>query len=440
MPIFRHMRYILTLLVFALLAVGVFLGSFVSAHSDGDNSPGALDYDLDLPRTVSPEAAKYIGLKTAETGRKAVRDVLETSGIVMAMPDRTCIAAPRFPGLIRAITKNIGDVVKPGEIIALIESPELVRNALESRKLEVDRQKLLLEAERTKQEELQFEQSLQYFKTQVDTKQKDYDRLVELKKLGQALPPDFAARETLLLHDKNLLQTKVRENELNHALIEDILKHAEATQVLISTLQATNALDVNAKDANVLELKALFAGHVVSRGGSPGQWVQAGQMLLEITDFSVVQVLADLPESLAMRLRERKSDKVGVALAQNTQWHAEGKLRAVAPVLDSRKRTIQVLVEVPNPDGVLMGEMAVNLGLELGEQKQTLVVPRNAVLSDGPVRYVFVESGGQYQKQDIVPGARDDQYVEIKEGLAPGDIVVVEGAAALALMPGKRKN
>jgi membrane fusion protein, heavy metal efflux system len=67
----------------------------------------------------------------------------------------------------------------------------------------------------------------------------------------------------------------------------------------------------------------------------------------------------------------------------------------------------------------------------LREQKEALVVPRSAVVVMGPMHFVFLQNGDKYEKQDINPGIQDDRYVEIKDGLFPGDSVVVQGAYSL---------
>lgn len=432
----RSTGYPFILFIVSVAGVGLFLGSMASAHSGGDGSSS--DFDTMVPRKVSPEAAKFIGLTTAEVARKTIHEVIETVGVVKAMPDRTYLASPRFPGTILKITKNAGDSVKAGDLLAQISSAEVARTEADIQRLTLEREKLLLEREKTREEVLTIEQGLRYFKSQVETTQKEYDRLSELKKSG-APAIDLAAREATLLHDRELLKIKSRELEMSQGMIDLYLNQAESIGKYIFALKSLFLADVSKQDTNVLELKAPFDGVVVSRTGSPGQWIQSGQ-LLEVDDFSVVNVAADLPESLAARIRERKSDKATVSVLSGGSWHGAGTLRSVICAVDPRKRTFQIVVEVPNPDGVLFGEMAVNLCLESSEIKQVLAVPVSAVISEGPARYVFVESGGQYQRQDVVPGAKDNQFIEIKEGLAPGDIVVASGAAALALMPGNGRN
>ena len=113
-----------------------------------------------------------------------------------------------------------------------------------------------------------------------------------------------------------------------------------------------------------------------------------------------------------------------------------GKVRHIAPQLDPVTRTARLIIDVPNPEGVLRSEMWVDLAIVLRQVKEALVIPRRGVVVQGPMHFVFVQNGDQYEKQDILPGVQDDQYVEVKDGLYPGDVVVVEGAYSLTHLRG----
>jgi len=71
----------------------------------------------------------------------------------------------------------------------------------------------------------------------------------------------------------------------------------------------------------------------------------------------------------------------------------------------------------------MFGEVAI----VVGSNTQTIAVPVNAVIEDGPDKFVFVENADLYQKVDVVTGLSDDVYVEIVDGLYPGDVVVTQG-------------
>jgi len=183
---------------------------------------------------------------------------------------------------------------------------------------------------------------------------------------------------------------------------------------------------------NIVRLLAPADGVVVERRARTGHWAAAGETLLAVADYSVVQIEGELPESLIARVVDRTSDKVRVRTPADPRFLAEGHIKFISPVLDEVKRTAHVLIETPNESGTLRDAMFVDLAIVLREEKTAVVVARSSVIQDGPVHFVFVKSGDNvYQKQDIEPGLSNDQVVEVLSGLAPGDVVVTQGAYSL---------
>ena len=76
----------------------------------------------------------------------------------------------------------------------------------------------------------------------------------------------------------------------------------------------------------------------------------------------------------------------------------------------------------------------------LGVNESAVVVPMSAIVKEGPLQYVFVKEGkGEnevFKKRDVATGVRDDRVVEIKQGLVPGDVIVVSGAFSVSQLRG----
>jgi len=227
-------------------------------------------------------------------------------------------------------------------------------------------------------------------------------------------------------------------------------RQAEALRLSRVAMLAIHNIDPQAGTAenpavgSALEIRAEMDGVIVRRDALVGNWVEAGTALLNIADYSSVQIEGELPESLISRVLGRTVDRVRirpVASANGSDPVVEGRVKFIAPELESVKRTAHLVVEATNPNGVLRGEMWVKLSIVLREAASAPAVPRSAVVVDGPVHFVFIETetGTVYQKQDINPGIMDDRFVEIKDGLFPGDNVVVQGAYSLTQLRPKSK-
>lgn len=92
------------------------------------------------------------------------------------------------------------------------------------------------------------------------------------------------------------------------------------------------------------------------------------------------------------------------------------------------RQTLEVVAVVPNEQPKLAPNQAVELEIPLGESTRTVTrVPSNALLRNGQVAWVLVEGDdGELQKRLVQPGQPHEDWVEIQEGLAPGEQVAVD--------------
>ncbi len=401
-------------------------------------------YDLDTPRQVTPETAVHIGLQTAEVDFGAVEDVLQLFGIVRAAPDRHWTISPRTSGKIMEVHVQVGDRVRVGDVLVTMDSPELARNIYEARKLEVEYRKLLVEVARGegRVEQLGVEvenadQTAALTEAELQRAETSGESVVPLNTLAQRRTAAIRARGETRLRAVDL---KVASEELK-GLKQQATALKLSRDALLSIWNVEPAQDGHGEVAdlerselplNVVQLRATADGVVIERSARPGHWAPPGETLLAVADFSIVQIEGEVPESLVARLVDRTSDVVRVRTPADSRFVGAGRVKYISPVLDEIKRTAHVLVEAVNPDGVLRGGTYVELSVVLREEREAVVVPASAVIQDGPVHFVFVKQKDDvYQKQDIAPGLSNDQVVEVLSGLAPGDIVVTQGAYSL---------
>lgn len=434
------MMYLLRKLRFWPLCIALMFPLSTGAH-EGHGGSEIGPYDLDTPRLVSPETAAHIGLQTGEVDFGAVEDVLTLSGIVRAAPDRYWTIATRTAGKILAVRVQVGDRVKQGDLLLEIDSPELARNIYEVRKLESEYQKLLVEIVRSegRVEQLRVEvrnaqKTAEFAEAALQRLEAANDGVIPLNVLGERRAAALKARGEAELKSVDLT-VAVKETEALKNQAEALRLSGHALSALANvepSQQAAVTQPTGDQPFNIVRLLAPADGVVVERRARTGHWAAAGETLLAVADYSVVQIEGELPESLIARVVDRTSDKVRVRTPADPRFLAEGHIKFISPVLDEVKRTAHVLIETPNESGTLRDAMFVDLAIVLREEKTAVVVARSSVIQDGPVHFVFVKSGDNvYQKQDIEPGLSNDQVVEVLSGLAPGDVVVTQGAYSL---------
>ena len=98
----------------------------------------------------------------------------------------------------------------------------------------------------------------------------------------------------------------------------------------------------------------------------------------------------------------------------------------IYPHLNAQTRTARVRIELANPDGLLRPDMYVDAEIDTGSPQPVLTVPESAILDTGSRQAVIVEKGqGRFEPRDVKLGHRGGGYVEVREGVAEGEPVVV---------------
>lgn len=375
-------------------------------------------YDLDTPRQVSPETAAHIGLKTAEIDFGAVEDVLALSGIVRAGPDRHWTISTLTAGKVLTVHVQVGSVVRRGDLLVEIDSPELARLLLDVVRGEGRVQQLRVEAQNANE-------TATLAEAELHRAESAGEGVIPINVVSERRAAAIRARGEAKLKAVDLIVTT---KEIA-ALRQQALRWSRDSVGAQADSGAAELSD--GQPINLLRLVAPADGVVVERNARPGHWAVAGETLLAIADYSVVQIEGELPESLIPRVASRSSDVVRVRIPAQPAFLVAGQIKFISPVLDPVKRTAHVLIDTDNKEGMLRDGMYVDLAIVLREAKTAVVVPTSAVIQSGPMHFVFLKSGDVYKKQDITQGLSNDQVVEVVGGLAPGDIVVTQGAYSL---------
>lgn len=424
----------------AVVAAAVLIPAF--AH-EGHGKTESASWDPNAPKKVSPETALAIGLKTAEVDFGQVEEVMKLTGSVRARPDRLVAVSPRTAGIVRAIRVQPGDSVKKGDALAEIESQELAKNIYELRRLEADYERLLSDAKKSESLVRSLEIEVPATNASADLAEAEAARLtasgeaVSANLLVQRRTEAIKLRADAALKAVALEQAKTDVQSLR-TQSASTLRSVEALRALIPPAQAADGSEVSVDAAHpgLVRFLAPIDGVVVTRAAVVGQGVDAGAKVLTIGDFASVQIEGEVPESLVDALVAAGTPSVRVRRSNDGALVTTGTVRFISPVIDASKRTAHVIIDADNPGGVLRQGMFVELAVLLRHTDSAVVVPASAIVKEGPLQYVFVKDKEFFKKHDVATGARDDQIVEIKLGVAPGDVIAVQGAFSLSQLRG----
>jgi multidrug efflux system membrane fusion protein len=160
-----------------------------------------------------------------------------------------------------------------------------------------------------------------------------------------------------------------------------------------------------------------------------GQLVSQGALLAQVAPTASLVADVDLIGPDVARVRPGM-----LARVRHHAWEGrsfEGRVQRLAPALDPQTRTLRAEVRVDAGEGLLLPGMFVEVAIVVERREEVPVVPREAVTERGGAKVVFMLDGQKVNKQEVVLGLGDDDLVEVRQGLEPGQRIVVRGLETL---------
>jgi cobalt-zinc-cadmium efflux system membrane fusion protein len=313
-----------------------------------------------------------------------VKAALTLAGRITYGEDRFSKISSPLQGRVVEVRAKLGDHVKVGDVLLVIESPEISAAYSE----------FVKEAS-----ELEFAtRAYELAKDLYETK------ALPQKDLKQAENDLIKARAEFRRAKERLLSLRVPAAELNKPLAEQ-------------------------KITSRFEMRSPLAGTIVERNVTPGQSVSGdpNQVLFTVADLNKLQVVADLYE------RDLDLVKVGQVATVTVEAYPgrsfPAVITAVGDVVDPSTRTIKVRALVDNEAQRLKPEMFARLHIDVDDAVPFLAVPREAVLEANGQEFVYVVEGdNRYVKRLVKTATGSRDQVRILEGLRPGERVVTTGA------------
>ena len=329
---------------------------------------------------LSAEEEKAAGIKTEKASLTSAGGEIAVTGTIQPNLDRLAQVGPRVPGRVVRVQASLGDRVAGGQPLAVLDSIEVgeARSALSQ--------------------------------AEADT------RVAEAAfKRAESLRADNIVPEKEYLRAQGDL-------EKSRAAVA-----AARDKVKMLGVGATREGD----GASYFSIAAPFTGTVVEKTAVPGALAEPAKPLFTVADLSTVWIEASVFEKDLPRLVQGAAATVTVAAWPGAP--AKGRLTYISSLMDKETRTVKARVEVPNREGKLRPGMFANVAITVPADAsvKTLLVPEDAVvLMDGKPT-LFVRSDHGFEPKVVTPGERRVGRVEIKDGIKPGEEIVVAGAYEL---------
>ncbi|WP_404384188.1 efflux RND transporter periplasmic adaptor subunit [Caenispirillum salinarum] len=257
-------------------------------------------------------------------------------------------------------------------------------------------------------EEISFEEGGRAEKGQLLVKLDDDSRAAELKR----------AEANLSLSQRNFN----RAEELYRRQNLPVSSRDEALAKLRADEAALELARVNMEKT---ELRAPFSGLLGLRQASVGDYLRAGDAIVNLEDVDPIKVDFRVPEVFAHRLKTGQPIRMKVDAVPGQAF--DGTVYAIDPQVDVQGRSVMLRARVPNTDGPLRPGMFARVTLVLDERPNALVVPEEALIPQGTSQAVYKVVDGMVEAQPVTIGQRRKGIVEVTEGLSEGDTVITAG-------------
>src|SRR4051812_15311762 len=309
----------------------------------------------------------------------------------------TSVLTP-FSGRVTRLIAKPGDQVKRGDPLLEIDSPE----------------QLLPQNDFIAAQAAKRKAASQHNLAQIGEK-----RVRDLHE-GKAAPSkDLQAAEAQLASAENDLRSADTTLEAARARLR-ILGRTDAE---ISKLEHDGIL------SRVTTITAPIGGTIVSRKVGPGQHVKSdsGDVLYMIADLSTMWLKAQIFEQDIAQVRIGQEIEARVSAVPNRIFKA--RINAINSASDLTTRRVVVRSEIDNADGLLKAEMFAMFKISIDDGSASPAVPTDAVIREGDVATVWVETEPMLFKRRVVGiGIQQDGLTQIRSGLDFGELVVARGA------------
>jgi RND family efflux transporter MFP subunit len=362
------------------------------ASSEADDPNHAVAGSGDMPAGV------------ARADRRTISNTLTISGAFKPFQDVEVHA--KVAGYIKVIYVDVGDHVREGQTLAILEVPELAAQLAGAD----------AGARRAMEEIGRAQGDLERAKSTHAAMHSAYTRLNDAAKTQKGL---------------------VAQQELDDSQAKDLEAEAQvssAKSALSAAQQELQVAQANQKQVSALSdytrITAPFAGVITNRYADTGALVAAGTSsstqaipVVRIAQISVLRLVLPIPESIAGQIH--LGDPVRVRV-QALNEDIEGKVSRFADSLDMQTRTMETEIDCHNRDGRLLPGMYTDTQLLLREKKNALTIPLEAVVRTGEDATVLaVNAQNLLEERHVKLGIEDNSRVEVISGLSDGERVVI---------------
>jgi membrane fusion protein, heavy metal efflux system len=353
---------------------------------------------------LSQEALQSSGIESMTAGPALIKALLELPGEIQLDQNRLAHVVPRFAGVVTAVHKNLGDRVRMGEVIAIVDSLELA-----------DAKGQYIESvHRLELAQTSFIREQSLWRSQISPEQ---DYLTSRHALEEAeITKQIAAQKLLALG-------------LSHADLATLSIEPEGPVRLHRP-----RTPFREQMLTHYEIRAPLDGVVIEKHLVLGEAIKEDTAIFMIADLSTVWgEFSVYPKDLnAVRLGQEVTVRSEVLAIEAT-----ATVSYLGPLVGEETRSASAHVHISNPDGRWRPGLFVTVEVVQEEVLVPVAVAAEAIQTYRDWQVVFAQYGDRFEVRPLDLGRRDDQWVEVVKGLSVGERYAARNSFVLKAELGK---
>ena len=397
--------------------------------------------DVDPPNLVPflLEQQWKIGTLYEKAAKRTLVHRLPIPGQIVAPQGASAVVSPPVAGRLLpppdGRLPHVGDYVEAGQVLAMVEPPLPVTDVAQ------------LSANRAWLQTLEME--LAQRELEIDTKGMEVDRSL----IQSAAHLDFAKRamgRATRLNEQGVgteqkydeAQQDLRFAEAEHEGAKALKRSYERARQRLTQLRSRAAVgrtDTIATNPSLqMPLRAPISGKIVSVHHIQGEHLDSHQEVFRIVNTEHVWIDASISEFDLAELLDNPGATMELPSYPGRSFDilgsAGGRLVNIGTVIEPATRTVSVVFELPNPDGLFRVGMFADVYLQTRVVTEAVAIPEDAVLMDNgrPICFVLID-GETFQRRELELGVRDSGFFEVKSGVENDERVVTKGAYLIKL-------
>lgn len=325
--------------------------------------------------------------------------------------DQTTGFSFKVAGRLEKLNVDLGSIVRQGQVIAQIEPTDFqtrvqqAEAALQQARVRIGLPPQASEDPNDDRIEIENTALVRQARAVLEEARQNHQRAVRLVSEGVQPQAELDRTEAAL---------KVAESRY-----QDAMEEVRNRQGVLA--QRRSELELARQQLAYTILRAPSSGSVLERRAQVGEFVAGGTPVVTVVRTHPLRLRIEIPEREANGIRAGLPVRVTVEGDEN---HYTGRVVRLSPAIAEQSRTLIVEAEVDNQHGRLRPGAFARAEIQTSTSQGVVTVPPSAIVNFAGIQKVFLVKDGKAVEQQVIPGKRDGDWVEITDGLKPGDAVV----------------